>query len=90
MLWDTSVTDSTAPTFSDKLMIFHISSMIAAGIGNYGPAMGVSPRKDIAGRYASLLPEISLYGEHGANILIKHGWLEQPPEANNRNKLARQ
>ncbi|WP_269749039.1 hypothetical protein [Metabacillus litoralis] len=26
--------------------MFHVSAMIAAGIGNYGTAMAASPRKD--------------------------------------------
>ncbi|MFC0469553.1 DUF3231 family protein [Halalkalibacter kiskunsagensis] len=48
MSWDTAVTDSTYSPFSDKLMMFHTTAMIAAGIGNYGTAMAASPRRDIA------------------------------------------
>ncbi|OLS38535.1 DUF3231 family protein [Bacillus sp. MRMR6] len=87
MSWDTAVSDSTTPVFSDKLLMFHISAMIAAGVGNYGMAMAASPRRDIALKYASLVPEISLYAEDGANIMIKHGWLEEPPQADDRKKL---
>lgn len=47
MFWDSAVTDSTTQVFSDKLILFHVSAMIAAGIGNYGAAMAASPRKDI-------------------------------------------
>ncbi|MFZ3589876.1 DUF3231 family protein [Bacillus sp. DJP31] len=90
MSWDTAVTDSTSPPFSDKLMLFHITAMIAAGIGNYGVAMGASPRRDIGMKYASLIPEIALYAEDGANIMIKNGWLEEPPQTDNREKLAKQ
>jgi hypothetical protein len=87
MTWDTAVTDSTTPVFSDKLMMFHVSAMIAAGIGNYGTSMSGSPRRDLGLRYASLIPEIALYAEDGANIMIKHGWLEEPPQTDNRNQL---
>ncbi|PAK41860.1 DUF3231 family protein, partial [Priestia megaterium] len=87
MAWDTAVTDSTTKVFSDKLIMFHVTAMIAAGIGNYGTAMAASPRKDIGTRYASLIPEISLYAEDGANIMIKHGWMEEPPQTDDRNQL---
>lgn len=61
--------------------------MTAAGIGNYGMAMAASPRRDISIRYATLVPEIALYAEDGANIMIKHGWLEEPPQADDREEL---
>lgn len=87
MTWDTALTDSTEPVFSDKLMMFHISAMIAAGIGNYGASMSGSPRRDLAVRYASLIPEVTFYAEDGANIMIKHGWMEEPPQADDRENL---
>jgi len=87
MTWDTAVTDSTNQVFSDKLMMFHVSSMIAAGIGNYGASMSGSPRRDLGVKYASLIPEIALYAEDGANIMIKNEWLEEPPQTDKRNQL---
>lgn len=88
MFWDSAVTDSTTNVFSDKLIMFHVSAMIAAGIGNYGAAMSASPRKDIGVKYASLIPEIALYAEDGANIMIKNSWMEEPPMADDRDRLA--
>ena len=87
MSWDSAVSDSTTPVFSDKLMMFNVSSMVAAGIGNYGMAIAASPRRDIALKYATLLPEIALYAEAGAKIMIKHGWMEEPPQADDRNEI---
>jgi len=87
MSWDAAVMDSTASIFSDKLMMFMTSAMIAAGIGNYGMAIAGSPRKDLALRYASLIPEIILYAEDGANILIKNGWMEEPPQTDDKDQL---
>ncbi|MBM7652863.1 DUF3231 family protein [Neobacillus cucumis] len=87
MSWDSNVFDTTAPIFSDKLLMFHTSAMIAAGIGNYGLAMAASPRRDLALKYASLLPEIALYAEDGANIMIQYGWLEEPPQADDKDDL---
>lgn len=87
MTWDTALTDSTIPVFSDKLMMFHVSAMIAAGIGNYGASMSGSSRRDLALRYASLKPEIGLYAEDGANIMISHSWLEEPPQTDDREQI---
>ena len=87
MTWDSAVSDSTIPVFSEKLMMFHTSAMIAAGIGNYGASISGSPRKDLGSKYASLIPEVALYAEDGVNIMIKHGWLEEPPQADNRDAL---
>ncbi|WP_462413724.1 hypothetical protein [Neobacillus sp. Marseille-QA0830] len=28
-----------------------------------------------------------MYAEDGANIMIKHGWLEEPPQADDREEL---
>ncbi|WP_276245358.1 DUF3231 family protein [Virgibacillus profundi] len=89
MSWDSAVSDSTENVFSDKLIMFHVSAMIAAGIGNYGMAMAASPRRDLGLRYASLVPEISLYAEDGANIMIKHGWMEEPPQADDHEGLTK-
>ena len=87
MVWDSHVTDSTVALFSDKLMTFHTTLMIATGIGNYGTAAGTCQRMDLSAMYARLAGEIALYAEDGANILITHGWLEEPPQADNRQAL---
>ncbi|WP_408009870.1 DUF3231 family protein [Pseudalkalibacillus sp. A8] len=87
MPWDSAVTASTVPPFSDKLMMYLVSVLSATGIAKYGAAMGASPRKDIALKYARFLSEISLYAEDGANIMIENGWLEEPPHAPDHDKL---
>ncbi|WP_096200435.1 DUF3231 family protein [Bacillus sp. FJAT-45350] len=87
MTWDSAILDSTSKIFSDKLLMFHISAMNASGIGNYGMALAASPRRDLGLKYASLIPEISLYAEDGANLMIKYGWLEEPPQADDRDEL---
>ncbi|MDQ0233469.1 DUF3231 family protein [Metabacillus malikii] len=90
MAWDSHITDSTVAPFSDKLMMFHTTAMIAVGIGNYGTAAGTCHRMDLSATYTRLSAEIALYAEDGANILIKHGWLEEPPQADNRQELSKQ
>lgn len=81
------VTDSTTPPFSDKLMMFHISALNAAGIGNYGIASAASLRADIITNYMRLSGEIAQYAEDGINIMIDNEWMEQPPQAIKHKKL---
>jgi spore coat protein CotF len=89
MLWDAEISDSTIPPFSDKLMMFHISTLIASGIGQYGISQAVSPRKDVAAAYLRLSAELAVYAADGAAIMIKNGWMEAPPQAIDRRKLVK-
>jgi hypothetical protein len=89
MGWDSEITNSTAYTFSDKLMMFFTSGLISLSIGYYGTAVSQSPRGDISAMYNRLSMEVQLYSEDGANIMIKNGWLEQPPMASDRDELIR-
>lgn len=84
---DNLITTSTVPPFSDKLMMFHVTALIAAGIGNYGAAFAVSQRYDLGAQYTRLAAEIVLYANDGVNIMIDNGWLEEAPQAINRRKL---
>ncbi|WP_174731349.1 DUF3231 family protein [Mesobacillus harenae] len=85
--WDAEVTNSTVPPFSDKLMLFHIATLISTAIGYYGAAFSLSQRRDLAGKYSLLIVDITKYAEDGVNILIDNGWLEQPPTFDDRDSL---
>jgi Protein of unknown function (DUF3231) len=85
--WDTLPTDSSIAPFSDKLMMFHATTLNANGIAHYGRSLGMSPRRDLGANYVRLTSEIAQYAEEGANIMIESGWLEQPPQATDRNLL---
>lgn len=76
---DIGITDSTTRTFSDKLMMFHISLLSASGIGNYALAGGSSLRNDLLFNYERLSLEIAHYAKDGATLMIENNWLEQPP-----------
>jgi hypothetical protein len=86
--WDSEVSNSTVPPFSDKLMLFHVVSLVSAAVGFYGAGFAVAQRRDLAVQYTRLIGEIALYAEDGVNILIDKGWLEKPPLAADREKLA--
>lgn len=59
-----------------------------AAVGYFGAGASISQRRDLAMEYATLMGEVGLYAEDGAELLIKYGWLEQPPMAIDREKLA--
>ncbi|MFK9091444.1 DUF3231 family protein [Bacillus salipaludis] len=88
--WVSEVTDSKISPFSDKLMLNHIVILISAAVGYLGAGLSVSQRRDLAVEYGKMLAQVGLYAEDGAELLIKNGWLEQPPMAENRDKLAKE
>ena len=87
--WDTMVTDSTVPVFSDKLMMFHISTLLNRGVGFYGTSLGVSSRRDLGAHYLKILGGLLLFAEDIANLMIDKGWMEQPPSMVNRDELSK-
>lgn len=86
---DLGVSNSTTKTFSDKLLMFHMSLLTAAGIGNYATAASASQRTDLAVDYERLSIEVARLAKSGADIMIKNNWLEQPPGTKDREKLAK-
>jgi hypothetical protein len=87
--FESEVTDSTISPFSDKLMLFHITTLISSAIGYYGEAMALSQRMDLAASYAKMITEIGLLAEDGMNLLIENEWMEQPPLATDHEDLAK-
>lgn len=87
---DAMVTNSNEiPPFSDKLIMYHTTGMIAQGVGFYGFSISTNTRRDITADYIRLTEEILLYSEDGANIMIKNEWLEEPPRMVDREELAK-
>ncbi|WP_017185977.1 DUF3231 family protein [Alkalibacillus haloalkaliphilus] len=87
MTWDTEVTDSTSFVFSDKLMLYQTTALNALGLSYYGLSIANSPRHDLGVHYTRLMSEIVQFTNDGTNLMIDHGWLEQPPQAAERDKL---
>ena len=85
---DHLVTTSTFSPFSDKLMMQHKVDMFALKIRHYGNGLAVSVRHDIGTLYIRSLMNIGMFVEDGAELMIDQGWLEQPPEAVDRDTLA--
>lgn len=86
---DIAISDSTIPPFSDKLALFHMGLLSAAGTGNYATSAAASQRSDLILNYERLSVEIAQYAKDGADMMIQNEWLEQPPGTLDKDKLAR-
>jgi hypothetical protein len=81
------VTNSTISPFSERLILFIISSSNQVAISTLGDALSVSMRKDLAARYSLFIAEVIKYGGEGQKLLIERGWMEQPPQPIDRNEF---
>ncbi|KAA9030685.1 DUF3231 family protein [Niallia endozanthoxylica] len=82
-----TVTTSTIAPFSDKLMMFCIDFL--NGFSIVGESFGAffTLRNDIALKTALLTKDVYFYGQEGLEIMFKHGWYEEPPQTEDRNRL---
>ena len=87
--YEAEVTDSIIAPFSDKLMMYHIATLLSSAIGYYGEAMSMCQRLDLSANYAKMIAEIGVLAEDGMNILIENEWMEQPPMATDHADLAK-
>lgn len=86
---DIGITDSTIQVFSEKLMMYHMALLSAAGSGNYATAAAASQRTDLYQTYDRLSLEIAKFAKSGADIMIKNSWLEQPPGTKDKEMLSK-
>lgn len=86
--WESEITNSTIAPFSDKLMMYHALVLVSTAVGFYGAGMAVCMRRDLATTYQRIITETQTYAEDGANIMINNGWMEQPPQADDRKAIA--
>lgn len=79
--WDSEITDSTIPPFSNRLMLYCVMLITASTIGQYGAFLSSVLRKDIGATNTRLMAEELLYGEDSVNLMIEQGFLDQLPMA---------
>ncbi|MDB5053573.1 MAG: hypothetical protein JWM44_1623 [Bacilli bacterium] len=88
-LWESEITNSTIAPFSEKLMFFHATTFFNFAVFYYGAALSASMRRDLGAHYLSVIAKDLVIGEDFANILIKNGWLEKPPQSIDRKALTK-
>lgn len=85
---NTEVTTSTTSPFSDRLILGLISLSNSAAISFIGSSLSSASRIDLTTEYSKLLVEIMKYGKDGMDLLIEREWMEEPPHAPDRKKIA--
>jgi hypothetical protein len=81
------VTDSTQKVFSDKLIVYHVTTLDALGLASNGITLSRVMRRDVALAITRLMSEVALYAEDGFNLMIENEWFERIPEAVDRKEL---
>lgn len=84
---DHLVTTSTAPPFSDKIMLFHKVDMFSMKIRSFGNSLAVNGRRDIALLYGRDIINTGLFVDDATNILIDKAWMVSPPMAFDRDNI---
>jgi hypothetical protein len=86
--WETEVTISTESPFSDKLMMFHMGFLYQTAQTFQGAGLATAMRSDLAFEYEKIILKNLAVTKKWFTIMVKYKWLEQPPLAPNRKKLA--
>jgi hypothetical protein len=87
--WQSEVTNSTTSPFSDKLIMFLSDVLLTYAVTYFGTGMATSMRSDLIVHYQRIILEDMKAGKEGFEIMVDHGWMEQPPHADDREVLSR-
>lgn len=82
-----NATRSTVAPFSDKLMMYCTSLFCSFSMGGNSLGTAFSLRNDLAGKFTIFMKDIFEYAHDGAKIMIKNGWMEEPPQMEERKQL---
>lgn len=82
-----TVTTSTIAPFSQKLMMFCVYLLNSFGIvgGSFGAVFSL--RNDVILKTTLFAKDIFIYANDGVKIMIKNGWLEEPPQMEDRPQI---
>jgi len=79
-----NVTHSNLAPFSEKLMMYCTSLLCSFSMGSGSLGTAFSLRNDLPAKMSIFLKDIFEYAHKGAKIMIKKGWLEEPPQMSER------
>ena len=81
------VTESTESPHSDKLIMCHVTVVLASIIVEYGLSAASTARVDLAATFANFTIDVIALAKDGSELMIESGWLEKIPETANRKEL---
>lgn len=82
-----SATTSTIAPFSDKLMMYVTNLLCSFSLGGNAVGTAFSLRSDLPLKIGVMTKDIFGLAHEGAKLMVKNGWLEEPPQMEDRNKL---
>jgi hypothetical protein len=84
-----NATRSTVAPFSDKLMMYCTSLFCSFSMGSGSLGTAFSLRNDLPAKMTVFMKDIFEYAHKGAKIMIKYGWLEEPPQMEDRKQITK-
>jgi hypothetical protein len=87
--WGANATDSKVAPFSDKLMMYCTGLLCSFGLGSNALGTAFSLRTDLPVKLVGTAKDILTYGHEGGKIMAENGWLEEPPQMQDRNQLTK-
>jgi hypothetical protein len=85
-----TVTTSTVPPFSDKLMMHCIYILNGFGLVGAGAGAFFSLRNDLSMKSILLAKDVYFFAQEGIEIKIKNGWFEEPPQMEDRSRIIKE
>ncbi|MBT2698707.1 DUF3231 family protein [Bacillus sp. ISL-40] len=82
-------TTSKAAPFSDKLMMYNTNLLASFGLGSNALGTGFCLRSDLPAKMSFNAKNIFTFAQDGGKIMIKNGWMEEPPQIEDRNQLTK-
>ncbi|WP_102348462.1 DUF3231 family protein [Bacillus sp. Marseille-P3661] len=79
-----NATRSTVAPFSDKLMLYCTSLFCSFALGGNSLGTAFSLRNDLPTKMTIFMKDIFEYAHKGARIMIQNGWMEEPPQIEER------
>lgn len=74
------MTTSTVAPFSDKIMMYCISLFCSFSLGGNSLGTAFSLRNDLPVKFSIVMKDVFEYAHEGAKLMIKYGWMEEPPQ----------
>jgi Protein of unknown function (DUF3231). len=81
------LTDSSESPFSDKLMTFHVLTVIGYTLTDYGIAIASCTRADIVTAMHKSLAENAAWAKDVMELMMHNGWMEKIPHAADRKEI---
>lgn len=87
--WAGRATDSTEAPFSDKIMMVCSTLLTSFQLASNALGTSFSLRSDLPVKLFVLMKDTYQFAAEGGQIMIKHRWLEEPPQMEDRNQLTK-